>query len=51
MMTQSEFIEIRNKLFEKNQLCLTLKHNLEDLNIEKKNLVEKYNNLRKLLDF
>ena len=51
MMTQSEFIEIRNKLFEKNQLCLTLKHNLEDLTIEKKNLEEKYNNLRKLLDF
>ena len=48
---QDELIKMKAELDEKNKLCLTQKHALEDLNIEKKDLEEKFNNQKKLLDF
>ena len=48
---QDELIKMKAELDEKNKLCLTQKHNIEDLNIEKKDLEEKFNNQKKLLDF
>jgi len=48
---QDELIKMKAELDEKNKLCLTQKHTIEDLNIEKKDLEEKFNNQKKLLDF
>lgn len=48
---QDELIKMKAELDEKNKLCLTQKHNIEDLTIEKKDLETKFNNQKKLLDF
>ena len=48
---EEECTKIKSELDEKNKLCLSQKHKIEDLSIEKKDLEEKFNNQQKLLKF
>ena len=49
--TQEELAKVKAELDEKNKLCLSQKHQIEDLNIESKDLKEKLNNQNNLIKF
>ena len=40
---EEELTKIKSELDEKNKLCLSQKHQIEDLSIENKDLQEKFN--------
>ena len=48
---EAELSETKSKLDEKSKLCLEQKHQLEDLFIETKDLKEKYNHQKNLIQF
>ena len=49
--TEEELSKIRKELDEKNKLCLSQKHKIDDLSIEVKDLKEKNNNQNNLIKF
>ena len=48
---EAELAEMKNNLDEKNKLCLSQKHQIEDFTIEVKNLNDKLKNQENLIKF
>jgi len=48
---ETELAEVKKNLDEKNKLCLSQKHDIEDMTIELKNLGDKIKNQEKLIKF
>ena len=48
---EEELTNVKAQLDEKNKLCLSQKHKIEDLSIENKDLQEKFNNQQNLIKF